>query len=190
MKQTIALIITGMLFFAPAPAAAYTYIHNDGEYSIDLPDAPVGRTIWADEEPVPYLEKQPRFGAAGEYANLRRVDPGTGDYFDVRITFIKASRATLDSMTKEKIRDMLENDYKDFQLDKKKLTFSNINEKLKWGTLTGFSIDKSNNLIYNAAHFLTGTDSLTVIRVQYSVENEKFNKEYIAMNQSIKYVGR
>ena len=64
----------------------YTYIHNEAEYSMDLPDAPTGETIWADrKEPVPYLEDPPKFGPLGEHAWITRADLDTGDLFNLDV---------------------------------------------------------------------------------------------------------
>lgn len=190
MKKSFIALFTAALLVAALPAAArYIYIHNDGEYSVELPDAPLGKTIWADKDKIPYLDRPPRMGAMGEYATLRRVDSSTGDYFDVHITFLRASKSFIDSLTKEKLLGFLENDLKDIQLQKSARGFSE-KEKLKWATLTGYSVDKSNNLLFNAANFLVGVDTITVIRVQYSLENNEFNEAYKRLNKSIRYVGK
>ena len=126
----------------------YTYIHNEAEYSIDLPDAPVGATVWADQkDKVPFLENPPKFGSIGEIARVRRVDIDTGDTYETEITFLKAERDFLLSMTEQRMKDELNNLYKDMNLDNKQETFSAGSDTLKWATLTGFTVDENNNLI-------------------------------------------
>ncbi|MCC7036220.1 MAG: hypothetical protein IT560_02820, partial [Alphaproteobacteria bacterium] len=141
----------------------YTYIHNEAEYSIDLPDAPVGVTIWADQkDPIPFLENPPKFGAIGEIARVRRVDIDTGDTYETEITFLKAERDFLLSMTEERMKEELEKIYKDISLDNKQETFSAGSDTLKWATLTGFTVDESNNLMFNSSHYIMGLQSIMI----------------------------
>ncbi len=168
----------------------YTYIHNEAEYSIDLPDAPVGITIWADQkDPIPFLENPPKFGAIGEIARVRRVDIDTGDTYEVEITFLKAERDFLLSMTEERMKEELEKVYKDISLDNKQETFSAGSDTLKWATLTGFTVDENNNLMFNSAHYIMGLQSIMIVKSRYNVENKKFQGYYDAMAKSIKYEG-
>lgn len=168
----------------------YTYIHNEGEYSVDLPDAPVGVTIWADQkEPIPFLEDPPKYGTLGEVATVKRVDLDTGDVFEVECIFMKAERDFLLSMTKEKMLDALDESYSDVRLDNKQVSFSSGSDTLKWATMTGFTVDQSNNLLFNASHYLTGLQTLIVIKTKYNVENKLFQSYYNQMQQSIKYKG-
>lgn len=168
----------------------YTYIHNEAEYSIDLPDAPTGETIWADrKEPVPYLEDPPKFGPLGEHAWITRADLDTGDLFNLDITFLKAERDFLLSMTRPKMFKALEEIYKDKRLDNRQENFSSGSDTLKWATLTGFAVDESNNLMFNAAHYLTGLQTIVVIKVSYNVENKTYQRWYDEMQKSIKYTG-
>lgn len=189
MKKIFACLIAFLLFTTPA-FADYTYIHNDGEYSMVLPDAPTGVTIWGDDKQVPYLDHKERYGEIGEYATLHITDPATLDYFDAKITFIKAEPEFLAALTKEKVQQLLSLEYKDTQLDQRKDDYSGGTGTLKWATITGYSVDQSNRLLFNAAHFLVGTGTITVVRVQYSLENEKFNEAYKTFAASIKYIGR
>ncbi|HYD17480.1 MAG TPA: hypothetical protein VEF76_03250 [Patescibacteria group bacterium] len=168
----------------------YTYIHNEAEYSIDLPDAPVGETVWADQkDPIPFIENAPKFGSIGEIARVKRVDIDTGDTFEVEITFLKAERDFLLSMTQERMKEELNNVYKDMNLDNKQESFSAGSDTLKWATLTGFTVDENNNLLFNSAHYLTGLSSVMVVRSRYNVENKKFQGYYDTMSKSIKYAG-
>jgi hypothetical protein len=168
----------------------YTYIHNEAEYSIDLPDAPVGVTIWADQkDPIPFLENPPKFGSIGEIARVRRVDIDTGDTYETEITFLKAERDFLLSMTEERMKEELEKIYKDISLDNKQETFSAGSDTLKWATLTGFTVDEANNLMFNSSHYIMGLQSIMIIKSRYNVENKKFQTYYDNMAKSIKYEG-
>lgn len=169
---------------------SYTYIHNESEYSVDLPDAPNGVTIYADQkDPIPFLENPPKYGSLGEIATVRRVDLDTGDAFDVNITFLKAERDFLLSMTKDKMMKALDEVYADVRLDNKQENFSSGSDTLKWATVTGFTVDQSNNLLFNATHYLTGLQTILVIKVSYNVENKTFQSYYDQMQKSIKYAG-
>ncbi|MDI1227163.1 MAG: hypothetical protein PSY14_05725 [bacterium] len=168
----------------------YTYIHNEAEYSIDLPDAPVGATVWADQkDKVPFLENPPKFGSIGEIARVRRVDIDTGDTYETEITFLKAERDFLLSMTEQRMKDELNNLYKDMNLDNKQETFSAGSDTLKWATLTGFTVDENNNLMFNSVHYVMGLQSIMIVKSRYNVENKKFQGYYDTMAKSIKYEG-
>lgn len=174
-----------------AAYASYTYLHNEGEYSIELPDAPVGRTIWADQkEPIPYLEEPGKFGSLGEIATMRRTDPDTGDYFDVEITFLKADRPYLLSLNEEKLIGYLKEAMKDTRLEAMKTSYSAGSDTLKWATMTGFSVDDKNTLLYNSAHFLTGFETITVIKMKYTAENRAYTAMYKDLQGSIKFTGK
>ncbi len=171
--------------------ASYTYLHNESEYSIELPDAPVGTTIWADQkDPIPYLEEPGKFGSLGEVARMLRTDPDTGDYFDVEVTFLKADRPFLLAATEEKLMGYLKETMKDTKLEAMKTTYSAGSDTLKWATMSGFSVDEKNTLLYNAAHFLTGFESITVIRIKYTAENKAYASMYKDLQGSIKFTGK
>lgn len=190
-KLRTALLLS-LLVFAPLRAAqAYVYIHNDAEYSVDLPEPPKAATIWADrEEPIPYLENPPKYGFVGERAWLKRSDPDTGDSFAVEITFLKADRDFLLSLNKENMLAAMKELYKEVTLDNEEAHYSAGTDTLKWATITGFSVDKANSLHYNAAHYLSGLDTIMVIKVDYNVENQLFQKYYDTLAKSIKYAGK
>jgi hypothetical protein len=193
MKQILGVVLfLGLMVFAPLrPAHAYVYIHNDAEYSIDLPEPPKASTIWADQEdPIPFLDNPPKYGFVGEHAWLKRADNDTGDVFNVDITFLKADRDFLLSLTKDKMIGSLKDLYKDVSLDNEEEHYSAGTDTLKWATITGFSVDKGNSLHYNAVHYLSGLDSIMVIRVDYNVENTTFQKWYDTLAKSIKYAGK
>lgn len=170
--------------------AGYSYAHSAGEYSVTLPEAPTATTIWADEQKVPYLENPPAYGAVGEVASFKRVDPESGDLFEVVITFLHADRDSLLSMTQEKVEQILNDEYKDFSMEGKKISYSAGADTLKWGTLTGFTVDEHNSLFYNAAHILTGLESFYVIKIRYTAENKMFQTYYKDVTDSIKFTGR
>jgi len=196
-KKIISLVAAFLMTLAAAqPASAqyahgvYTYIQNEAEYSIQLPDAPTGQTLWADGKYViPFLDAPPKFGSVGEIATLTRVDPDTGDTFDVKITFLKAERDFLISLTKEKMMAAITDALKDVQLDQREEHFSGGSDTLKWATVTGFSADQSNALHFNAVHYLVGLSSIMVVQVSYSVENRLYQSWYDTMSKSIKYAG-
>jgi hypothetical protein len=186
------VLFLSLLVFAPLRAAeAYVYIHNDAEYSIDLPEPPKASTIWADqEEPIPYLDNPPKYGFVGEHAWMKRADPDTGDSFAVDIMFLKADRDFLLSLDKDKMLTAMKEIYKDVTLDNQEEHYSAGTDTLKWATITGFSVDKANSLHYNAAHYLSGLDTIMIIKVDYNVENQVFQKYYDTLAKSIKYAGK
>ena len=190
-KLGIALLLS-MLVLAPMHAArAYVYIHNDAEYSVDLPEAPKAASIWADQEdPIPYLDNPPKYGFVGEHAWLKRADNDTGDVFSVDITFLKADRDFLLSLTKDKMIQAMKDQFMDITLDNEEEHYSAGTDTLKWATVTGFSTDQANTLHYKAAHYLSGLDSIMVIKVDYNVENQTFQKYYDTLANSIKYAGK
>lgn len=191
-QRFFATLFAVAFILAPlAPAQAqYTYIHNEGEYSVMLPDAPIGQTIWANQaEPIPYLDEPGKFGSLGEIATLTRMDPDTGDIFDVQITFLKADRPFLLSLTEEKVKELLQETLKDTKLEAVKSDYAAGSRTLKWGTMTGFSVDKKNSLLYNSVHFLTGLETLTVIRIKYNAENKDYTEMYKDLKSSIKFIG-
>ena len=188
----LAAFVAGAML-APKQAEArgyYTYIQNDAEYSVDLPDAPIGQTIWADQKtPIPFLDNPPKFGSLGEIAKLQLTDGDTGNSFNVSITFLKADRDFLLSMTQEKMVAELAGLYKDTPLDQKEQHFSAGSDTLKWATLTGYSADKNNSLHFNAAHYLVGLSSIMVIQVSYNIEDKTYQSFYDQLAKSIKYAG-
>lgn len=191
MKFSFSAVVLSCLLLLPVAAQAkYTYLHSEGEYSVDLPEAPRSTTIWADKGDIPYLSDAPAFGSLGEIATYRRVDPETGDFFDAKITFVKAEKDALLKLTEDGIKQILENDFSALKLDSKQVSVSAGDPPLKWGVLTGVSVDPSNRILFNTEHFITGLGSITVIRVQYSAENKTFESQYQDLVKSIKFAGR
>jgi len=180
----------GVLLSGFPARADYTYIHNDGEYSITLPDGPSGETIWHDHKgAIPFIEDRPKFGSLGEIASMRRTDANTGDSFNIDITFVKSGRDYLLSLDEKDIRDLLEKEYENQTIENKKITYSPGSTTLKWGTFTGFSVDRNNNLMFHSCHILTGHETTTMLKISFNAENEKFGDNYQKIKDSIKFVG-
>lgn len=174
---------------APPPKAFYTYANNDAEYTIALPEAPTVKTIWTDSaEQIPYLDRLPLDGFVGELATFKRIDMATDEYYDVKVTFLKADQDFLAGLSPEKIKASMEKDFSGTPLDSKKFDFS-VNPKngMKWATLTGFSFDPAKRPLYNAEHYLTGQQSILVVKIQYNLENKAFADYYQALADSITY---
>lgn len=175
---------------AEAPVG-YTYTNAEGEYAITLPDAPSAQTIWGDQTaPIPYLEKPPRFGSIGETAEYHRVNEATGEFMNIQIVLLKADRDFLLTRTPDNMQAALENDAKGILLDDKKFKFVPSTGTIKRMSMTGFSVDKSNNALYNAFFYLTGNATMMVVRVQYSIENKEFNSQYQQLFNSIQFIGK
>jgi hypothetical protein len=180
----------GLFLSAQSARAEYAYLHNDGEYLITLPDAPRGETIWYDHNGhIPFIEERPRFGSLGEIATFHRTDAVTGDSFNVDITFIKSGRDYLLGLKEEDIRALLEKEYANQTIENKKVSYSPGTGTLKWGTFTGFSVDRNNNLMFHSSHILTGFETVTMIKIAFNAENEKFGDYYQMIKDSIKFVG-
>lgn len=193
-KRTLLLAGFAAFFMTAATGQAlakYTYIHNEGEYSVELPDAPKGETIWADQKnEIPYIENPPKFGALGEYAYLYRVDADTGDFFKVDITFLKSGADFLAGTTEEKLMEYLGKEFKGRRMENLKSTYSAGSKTLKWASMTGFTVDEKNNLLYRAVHFLTGLETILIIKSEYTAENKNYSEMYQRMAQSIKFTGK
>lgn len=192
IQKSIAIAaFAGASLFAAAAQANYAYLHSEGEYSIVLPDAPLGRTIWADDKkPIPFLPKPPRYGIVGEEATFRRMDTDRGDMFDVSITMLKADKEFLKGLNEEIITEMLKDRFSGLKLDDEQITFTTIGPGLTWGVLSGFTVDAENNLQFNAGHFLTGAETITYMRVTYNAENPQFEEQYKKIISSVEYKGK
>jgi hypothetical protein len=191
MKKILFLpAIALTVFFSTPVQAGYKYANVAGEYSVELPDAPTGRTIWADKEAVPYLDNPPKYGSVGEVASFKQVDPETNESFEVAITFLRADRDFLLSMTQARMEETLKNEYAGTRLDNARASFSEGSGTLKWATLTGFTVTPNNDLLFNATHYLTGETSLQMIKVSYHLDNKKFDDYYQTLSKSISYIGK
>lgn len=190
MKQALTALF-GIFLLCAAPAWAaqpYKYASRDAEYTVKLPAVPTVKTIWADDPKVPYLDSTPRNGQEiGETATFKRIDIQTNEVFDVQITFLKANKDFLSTLTQEKMQAALDADFKDTPLENKKQDFSSTPQGLKWATVSGFSLDKDKRPLYNTEHYLTGKESITVIRIQYNLENKGFADAYKELADSITY---
>lgn len=172
---------------AEPEAKYYKYAHSEAEYIIALPEAPRVETIWANTENIPYLPDRPKDGAIGEVALFERVDPDTDDFFEAKIIFLKAKRGFLAELDEKKIKETLKNEYKAVPLTHENSTFSEGKGSLKWGTLTGFSVDRNNRPIFNATHYLTGQQSIMIVKIAHTLQNKTFQKYYKALIDSITY---
>lgn len=184
------LALLGLMMSFVTPAFAYKYIHPEGEFSLELPDAPDGQTIWAHEQRIHYLTRQPKHGVIGEYAIFSRKDVETGDFIDIKIVFVKADREQIVALTQEKMKQDLADDYKDIDLQNVKYSFSAGKDTLKWAILSGSTVNKDDTLISNASHYLVGTDTITVIQATYTTEDKKYDEYYKKMVKSISYIGK
>lgn len=188
--SVLAAVGIGLLLSAQTAHADYTYIHNDGEYSVTLPDAPSGETIWYDQVgEIPFIEQRPKFGSLGEIARMRRTDAVTGDSFNIDITFIRSGRDYLLGLKEQDLNSLLEKEYANQTIENKKISYSPGTGTLKWATFTGFSVDRNNNLMFHSCHILTGFETVTMIKIVFNAENEKFGESYQKIKNSIKFVG-
>ncbi len=194
MRRLIAVIFLtlalGIATVQAQQAEFVRYAAPDGEYSLLLPEAPTVETLRSDGQKVKYLDKTPATGSLGEIAMYERVDSDTGEKLSVKVISIKADKAFLESLTNEKITAVLEDEFADISLDKKKINFSKGSQTLNWGTLTGYYVDPNNQLFFNAAHYLVGLNSITIVKITFSLENRKFKADYEKISPSITYVGR
>lgn len=192
-RLLIAAIVAFTLASLPAQAQDKPFVRYaapDGEYSILLPEAPTVETLRSDGQKLRYLDSTPSLGTLGEIALYQRVDSDTGEMLSVRMTTVKTDKAFLEGLTNEKMTAVLEKEFENISLDKKKVNFSKGSQTLNWGTLTGYNVDKNNQLFFNAAHYLAGLNSITVIKISFSLENRKFKADYEKISPSIAYVGR
>jgi hypothetical protein len=185
----------------PAPAATATaapaipmarYAATEGEYSILLPEAPTVATIWPGSGLPSTLgvDAPADSPSLGETATYRRVDGDTGENIAVTVTTLKATPASLESLTQEKITAILESQVADLSLEKKDVSFSGGSKTLKWGILTGYEIDAQQRITFHAVHYLSGLQSMNLVRIAFSLENRRFKADYETIGRSIKYTGR
>lgn len=199
MRRLLTFALLAFLFSVPAlsPARAQAqpddfvrYAAPDGEYSLLLPEAPTVATIRSDGKKVKYLDVTPTTGTLGETAVFERTDTDTGDKISVRAVTVKADHAFLESLTKDKMTAVMEDELNGVTLDKKRMNFSKGSQTLNWGTLTGYNIDQNNQLFFNAVHYLAGLNSITIVKIRFSLENRQFKSYYEKISPSISYVGR
>lgn len=192
-RLLIVILVATVVLCQTATAQAREFVRYaaaDGEYSILLPEAPTVETLRSDGQKLRYLDTTPLVGSLGELALYERVDSDTGEILSVRVITMKADKATLEQITNEKITATLEGEFQGVTLDKKKINFSKGSQTLNWGTLTGYHTDQQNRLFYNAAHYLVGLNSITVIKISFNLENRALKADYEKIGSSIAYVGR
>lgn len=190
MKKYFALtVLLATLALPTAARAEYRYANAEGEYIMSLPDAPLGETIWAQDGNVPLIDNPPKYGAVGEYALMKRIDPDTNDVFEVRVTFVKADRDFLLSLTEDTIEKELKRAFGEIHLQNAKFSMSTGTDTLKWATYSGFSISQNNDILYNIAHYLVGEQSVQVVKITYSVQNPTFGQYYKDLAKSIAFMG-
>ncbi len=196
MKVLLSLLITTMLVVssplhaqtpkAEKPLAVYHYASNLGEYSVGLPEAPSVRTIWGNDKNIPYIGTTKSKLAMGEKAYFERSDHVTEEFFSILITTLKTKPA---QFTEEKTRALLKRDYRGIILSGKNITHAvGANPKLRRTSLTGFAADKENNPLYYATHFLTGENTITILKIRYSLDNKLFSKYYKTALENISYL--
>jgi hypothetical protein len=190
MKITRFILMTFLTTSPTLAQADYRYAPAEGEYALTLPDGPTAETILAEDGKVPYLDNPPPFGAIGEYAVVKRIDPITNEAFDLRVTFLKADREFLQGLTEEKIKQTLARLFKESHIETPKFSFSKGADTLKWGTYSGFSTSQNNDIVYNVAHYLVGASTIMTIKLSYSAQNEKFSEYYKTFSTSISYTGK
>ena len=186
---------------APAPTASavnsvapastyYNYANDEAEYSVMLPEAPTVRTLLAEStDTTPYLTNPPTDSPAiGEVATFSRADIDTEEMFSAKITFIKAKHSFLEGLTEEKIKELLIDRYKNAPLENAKFAYTVGNTgALKWGILSGFTLDANHHPAFSAIHYLTGQQSILVVQVTYSIENKTFQDYYDHLVSGITY---
>jgi hypothetical protein len=168
----------------------YSYAHDEAEYSVSLPDAPTVSTIWQETpDTKAFLRRPPTDHAAlGETATYKLVDIDTEEVFDVQIYFLRAAPEFLAELSDRKLKSMLTKKFSEVTLSDEKFSISNGAGLLKWAQLSGFVLDAHHHPAFYALHYLTGTQSILVIQVKYSIENKKFEEYYTHMINSIAYV--
>lgn len=175
----------------PAATGYYNYANNEAEYSVQLPEAPSVTSIWAaNDDTKKYMDDPVPIDAGsflGETAIVHRVNVDTEDEYNLKITFLKARPDFLASLNDERIRDILEAKMKDVQMQDKTFHASSSKGPLKWISLSGFTFDKNHHPAYSAIHYLTGQQSILVIEVQYSIQDENFRNYYKQMVDNINY---
>ncbi len=196
MKILLSLLITTMLVVssplhaqtpkAEKPLAVYHYANNLGEYSIGLPEAPSVTTIWGNDTNIPYIAPAKTKKNIGEKAYFKRSDQLTNEFFSILITTLKTDTTTF---TEEKTKQLLKKDYKGIVLSGMNISHAvGSNPKLRRTSLTGFAADKDNNPLYYATHFLTGENTITVLKICYNLDNKLFTNYYKMALKNINYL--
>ncbi len=178
---------------APAPKIKYyNYANDESEYSVMLPEAPTVQTIWekSPETKTYLLGNLPdNTSFLGEIGTFSRTDIDTEQTFEAQVIFLKAPQSFLQSLTEDKIKGILEQSYAGSTLINQKFRYSvgSGPNALKWATLSGFLMDAHNQPTFVATHYLTGTQSIFVVKVQFSATNQLYNDYYNKLVGSITY---
>lgn len=191
------LVLLGCFITAATATAQITdnfvrYAPAEGEYSILLPEAPTVTTLWANSKlPGTYMIT-PMAGLAtlGETATYQRTDSDTGDTILVRLSMLRADPSSLAALTEEKMTAALEQELAGLTLEKKQVSFSGGSQTLKWGILTAYHLDDNNRMTYNAVHYLAGLQTISVVRISFTLENRRYKNMYETIGKSIKYTGK
>ena len=162
----------------------YRYSFSECEYSLELPEAPQAKSIWAGEE-APDFEANSSLGVVGEQANYKRMEWQTKDFLNVEITCVRVTPEFLKAQTSAKMFDYLESQFKDVSFESKKKNFSPGAQTLSWATIAGYEFDKNKKMIYNIGHYLTGLKSAMIIKIQFVADNPTFAEQYKMIDQSI-----
>lgn len=189
-RLLIAFFAVLVVATTPAEAAFVRYAAAEGEYSLLLPEAPQAETIRSNgKDLVPLLPFPQPVGVAGERATFKRTDSETGDSIEVTVTTMKARAEFLDTLNETNITLELEKMYSAPPLDRVKTSFSAGSQTLKWGTISGYRTSQDNRLYYEIAHYLVGLESITLVQINFSVENRRYKRYYADIGKSIAYTG-
>ena len=149
LKVLFSVVLVAVFLAVPAEAEEwkafkyYNYAHDEAEYAVKLPQAPMVETIWGEYGNVPFLINPPKYGALGEVANFKQVDVNTEEFFEVEIHLLKADKKFLSWLNELRMKKVLKGVYSMIQLNNGNLAFSEGTGGLKWASLTGFSVERS-----------------------------------------------
>lgn len=195
IRLYLAVTLLSLTFLSSISSASedeklYQYANNYAEYSVTLPEAPSVKSLWGDSDNIPYLSSHPQSGFIGEIATYIKTDPQSDDSFGVEIIFLKADKDFLNSLDKNKLMGFIEKDLSIYSNIQNKSVKFEESDKYgnKRGSISGVIINTENKPIFRAEYFLTGSSSITVIKVRYNLENKKMNDYYKTLVKSIKYL--
>ncbi len=165
----------------------YQYSYPSCDYKLKLPEPPTVGTVWRKSKENPkFLPPSPLdFSAWGEKAFYKRVEIGTLDYIDVKIYCLRAEQDYIIGLNQENMKGKLATMYKDLYLQDIASNFSAGTGSLKWSTISGYTINSEDKIIYHFGHFLSGTESVMFIQIEYTPDNPFFNDQYNLIDQSI-----
>lgn len=180
------LFLAALFAFIPLARAEYNYAHINGEYVFSLPEAPRVETIWSWDKKIPYIPSAPTDSDAvlGERAIFQRRDLEGRYFIRLMATTVKADKDFLESLTRERIQMILADEFIGKDLRNKRFSYSQGNETLKWGTARATSTEGGRR-IFNTAHFLSGLNSLTVIKIEYTPDEGIYDDYFKMIDSSI-----